>query len=41
MTQTKTPNIKLESIITQLGDLLGRRLSTADSVLQQHGRGES
>jgi D-lactate dehydrogenase (cytochrome) len=41
MTQTITPNIKLESIITQLRDLLGSHLSTADSVLQQHGRGES
>ncbi|MFT4608433.1 MAG: D-lactate dehydrogenase (cytochrome), partial [Chitinophagales bacterium] len=41
MTQTITPNIKLEGIIPQLVELLGRRLSTADSVLHQHGRGES
>lgn len=41
MTQSITPTIDLNAVIAQLRDLLGTRLSTVETVLQQHGRGES
>jgi D-lactate dehydrogenase (cytochrome) len=41
MTRPISPNINLSDTISQLRALLGVRLSTAESILQQHGRGES
>lgn len=41
MIQQLTSGIDIGGIIFQLRELLGNRLSTAESVLQQHGRGES
>jgi D-lactate dehydrogenase (cytochrome) len=41
MTQPTSLNIQLSETINQLEALLGDRLSTAESMLQQHGRGES
>lgn len=41
MAQPISSNINLSGTITQLRALLGERLSTVQSILQQHGRGES
>ena len=41
MTSTASRPDQIESLITSLHDLLGERVSTSRSVLQQHGRGES
>ena len=40
-TVPKTPISDIEKTIEHLRELLGERISTSDSVLQQHGRGES
>jgi len=40
-TEPKTPHSSLENTINHLRELLGDRISTVDSVLRQHGRGES
>ncbi len=40
-TVPKTPYSDIEKTIEHLRELLGERISTSDSVLQQHGRGES
>ncbi len=40
-TVSKTLHSDIDKTIAQLRELLGDRISTVDSVLQQHGRGES
>ncbi|MFT5739162.1 MAG: D-lactate dehydrogenase (cytochrome) [Planctomycetota bacterium] len=41
MNQAATPMTDRQAVINQLRDLLGKRLSTSPSVLDQHGKGES